>query len=187
MKRTHWLLLGALSWSGIANAQEIVDPFPYSGPASIGSSEPLFRYDDQERWKHGYMKDMPYYGGYHFFRPYNYHQVFSLTATAAGWGMPASMPNSQQFWHKYEDMTDLSRGDHSPLVPYEAPVQEWDHYPTPIRSGSWMTPAPANQLPRLETPGEQVQATADVVPARGTHSKAAAPSQGPSLPPAPAW
>lgn len=79
----------------------------FVGPASVGSSEPLFSYDDLERWKHGYLQIMPYYGGYHSFRPYNYKQVISQSQTAAGWGLSPTMPYSQQFWHHYEQQADL--------------------------------------------------------------------------------
>jgi len=81
----------------------------YYGSASIGSSEPLFSYDDQEPWKHGYLQVMPYYGGHHLFRPYNYKAVFAQSQVAAGWGMPNVMPYSQQFWHRYEQQADLSQ------------------------------------------------------------------------------
>lgn len=81
----------------------------YYGPASIGSSEPLFPYDDQEPWKHGYLQVMPFYGGHHVFLPYNYKAVFAQSQVAAGWGMPNVMPYSQQFWHRYEQQTDLSQ------------------------------------------------------------------------------
>lgn len=114
----------------------------YLGPASVGSNEPLFRYDDQERWKHGYIQSMPYYGGYHAFLPYNYHNVFGQSQTAAGWGMSPVLPYSQQFWHRYENMTDLSRGHHTPLIPYVPPVQEWDHFPKPYTPSSALPPAP---------------------------------------------
>lgn len=126
----------------------------YNGAGSVGSSEPLFRYSDQERWKHGWIKNMPYYEGYHAFRPYNYHHVFSQTQTAAGWGMPATMPYSQQFWHRYEKMSDLSRGDHSPVAPYVPPPSEWDHYPKPLRQGTFMPPVPAETLPSAGGPVE---------------------------------
>jgi len=120
----------------------------YNGPGSVGSSEPLFRYDDQERWKHGWVRNVPYYEGFHSFRPYNYHHVFSQAQTAAGWGMPATMPYSQQFWHRYEGMTDLSRGDHSPVAPYVPPPSEFDHYPRSIRNeGSNIVPGPAAAIP----------------------------------------
>jgi hypothetical protein len=124
----------------------------FSGPGSIGSGEPLFRYDDQERWKHGYIQNMPYYEGYHSFRPYNYHHVFSQAQTSAGWGMPATMPYSQQFWHRYENMVDLSRGDHTPVAPYIPPAKEFDHYPKPLRSGAMLTPAPVDTVPMEPSP-----------------------------------
>jgi hypothetical protein len=108
----------------------------FVGPASVGSGEPLFYYDDQERWKHGYLQIMPFYGGFFSFRPYNYHHVIGQSQTAAGWGMPAVMPYSQQFWNRYRDMTDLSQGDHSPVVPVEPPPEQFDHYPQPIH-GTW--------------------------------------------------
>src|SRR5690606_9966672 len=73
-------------------------PQAFEGAASIGSQEQLFPFDDQEPWKHGYRQVMPYYGGYHKYRPYNYHHVFGQTQTAASYGLP--MPYSQQFWHR---------------------------------------------------------------------------------------
>src|SRR5690606_35224698 len=72
----------------------------------------------------------------HAFRPYNYQHVFSQSQQAAAWGMPSVLPYSQQFWHRYEGMVDLSRGDHSPVTPYVAPVPEWNHYPTPLTPGT---------------------------------------------------
>lgn len=111
------------------------DAGSYMGP-SVGASEPMFRYDEQERWKHGYIQNVPYYEGFHSFRPYNYHHVFSQSQTAAGWGMSAVLPYSQQFWHKYEAQVDLSRGNHTPVTPYEAPIPQYDHHPKPIMPGS---------------------------------------------------
>jgi len=149
----------------------------YNGPGSVGSSEPLIRYDDQERWKHGLIRSMPYYEGYHSFRPYNYHHVFSQSQTSAGWGMPATMPYSQQFWHRYEGMTDLSRGDHSPVAPYVPPPSEFDHYPKPLREGTFLTPPPAEALPQgpgpapgifeEQTPGRSQFSSANILPAQG--------------------
>jgi len=131
----------------------------YNSPASIGSGEPLFRYDDQERWKHGWIRNMPYYEGYHSFRPYNYHHVFSQAQTSAGWGMPATMPYSQQFWHRYEGMTDLSRGDHSPVAPYVPPPEQFNHYPKPLWEGHPApspSPVPARPETSLPLPPEPV-------------------------------
>lgn len=100
MKRWMVVLLIGLGWAGKARAQEFV------GQESFGSNEPLYKYDDQEKWKHGWFQRMPYYGGHHTFRPYNYHHVFSQSSTAQNWGM--SMPYSQQFWHRYENAANLS-------------------------------------------------------------------------------
>jgi hypothetical protein len=168
MRYGYGILFGLLITAGTVRAQDAGYADAYSGPGSVGSNEPLFRYDDQERWKHGWVRNMPYYEGYHSFRPYNYHNVFGQSQTSVGWGMPATMPYSQQFWHRYEEMVDMSRGDHSPLAPYVAPPQEWDHYPKPIRPGAAVLPGPAEQLrsfvpPDIDGP---VPATTRVVPAQ---------------------
>lgn len=121
----------------------------FYGPASVGSSEPLFAYDDLEPWKHGYIQVMPFYGGFHSYRPYNYKQVFAQSQVAAGWGMPNTMPYSQQFWHRYEQQADLSL----PRVPqqpvYPAPTYQPGYAPqTDAGSQPWYLPvgaAPANQ------------------------------------------
>ena len=96
MTKAMWAALMTAAMAGTGLAQDFV------GPASVGSSEQLYPFDDQDRWKHGYLKEMPYYHGYHSFRPYNYHHVYSQSQTAAGWGMNPTTPYSQQFWHKYE-------------------------------------------------------------------------------------
>ena len=98
MTKAMWAALMTAAMAGTGLAQDFV------GPSSVGSSEQLYNYDDQERWKHGYLKEMPYYHGYQSFRPYNYHHVYSQSQTAAGWGMNPTSPQSQQFWHKYEQM-----------------------------------------------------------------------------------
>ncbi len=128
----------------------------YQGAGSVGSAEPLYRYDDQERWKHGYIQKMPYYEGYRAFRPYNYHHVFSQAQTSAGWGMPATMPYSQQFWHRYENMVDLSRGDHTPVAPYTPPPKPFEHYPKPIGPGAFITPQPHPLPPMQGSPSAEL-------------------------------
>lgn len=127
-------LVVCLVVSNSLQAQEM-----YLGGGSIGASEPLFQYDDQEPWKHGYLQEMPYYGGYHSFRPYNYKHLFSQSQTAAGWGMPSTMPYSQQFWHRYQHQVDLSQGGGIGTMPTPAPV------PVEIpQNGIW---APVQQAP----------------------------------------
>ena len=138
------LLLTVLVHQSASGQVAEVDPFLHPGPAPeyssgpVGSYEPLYFYDDQEPWKHGYIKVMPYYGGFHSFRPYNYHHVFSQSATAQRLGMSPVMPYSQQFWHRYEAMTDLSHGRHEPVFPNVEPPDELWKSPIPT------PPAPGN-------------------------------------------
>lgn len=107
MSKALWAAVFTAAMAGTSLAQD------YVGPQSVGSSqEQLYPYDDQEKWKHGYLKEMPYYHGYHSFKPYNYHHVFSQSQTASGWGMNPNTPYSQQFWHKYENMASPG----SPMV-----------------------------------------------------------------------
>jgi len=98
MTKAMWAALMTAAMASTSLAQD------YVGPDSVGSSEQLYPYDDQEKWKHGYLKEMPYYHGFHSFRPYNYHHVYSQSQTASGWGMNPNSPQSQQFWHKYQNM-----------------------------------------------------------------------------------
>ncbi|MBW3542135.1 MAG: hypothetical protein KY476_17835 [Planctomycetes bacterium] len=72
-----------------------------SGPVTFGGT--LYPFDSSEPWVHGYHQEMPAYGGYAVFRPYNYKHVFAQAQAAGGWGMSPTMPYSQQFWHRYSD------------------------------------------------------------------------------------
>ncbi|MEZ6055769.1 MAG: hypothetical protein R3C01_03600 [Planctomycetaceae bacterium] len=123
MVRFLWSLLALAAFTGTVSAQD------YIGGGSFGSSEPLYNYDDQESWKHGYMQVMPFYGGFHSGRPYNYHHVFSQTQTSVGWGLPHGMPYSQQWWHRYEAMADPGRSMTEPNG-YLGQVQPHQQYPT---------------------------------------------------------
>ncbi|WP_437204925.1 hypothetical protein [Planctomicrobium sp. SH664] len=186
MKKQSWAVLCLVLAGRVAAAQ---DPLSaqnvgygdaYLGASSVGSNEPLFRYDDQERWKHGYLHDMPYYGGYHSFLPYNYHNVFAQSQTAAGWGMSPVLPYSQQFWHRYENMTDLSRGHHTPLQPYLPPVREWDHYPKPYNPTTTSVPTPQQGMPVQNFGAQQSGSGYAVQPVAGSYPQYL-PSQ-PALP-----
>ncbi|TWT57191.1 hypothetical protein KOR42_05490 [Thalassoglobus neptunius] len=133
-------------------------PIQQAGPTvhgsfTVGNSEPLYFYDDQEPWKHGYIKVMPYYGGFHSFRPYNYHHIFSQSSTAQRFQMSPVMPYSQQFWHYYEAMTDLSQGNHEPVFP-SIPLNESTQLPPPLPDIT--PPEPALELEQSYSP-EPVQ------------------------------
>ena len=134
-------VVSALSALSVTATAQDYDPHTYRGevygPTSIGGIEPLFGYDDQEPWKHGYLHVMPYYGGHHKFLPYNYKAVFSQSQVAAGWGMPNVMPYSQQFWHRYENQADLSQPR---TPPYTAPQP--GYLPPGGNAQPWLSPAP---------------------------------------------
>lgn len=98
---TALIVLATISIADVASAQEFAADSTLRG-------ETLFPYDDQDPWKHGYIQVMPFYGGYHSFRPYNYKHVYAQSAQAAQWGVSAQAPYSQQFWHQYEGRTNLS-------------------------------------------------------------------------------
>jgi len=36
-----------------------------------GKYEQRYPFDSQQNWVHGYFQEIPAYGGYHYFRPYN--------------------------------------------------------------------------------------------------------------------
>ncbi len=87
----------------------------------------LYPYDGQEPWLHGYFREIPAYGGYHYFRPYNYRHVLPQSQAAGGWGMPPTLPYSQQFWHRYHDnavMNEELADPEEPAAP--PPASEWD-------------------------------------------------------------
>lgn len=180
MKRWIVAFVAGMGLINGALAQEFV------GPASMGSQEPLYKYDDQEKWKHGWMQDMPYYGGFHAFRPYNYHHVFGQATTAQGWGM--SQPYSQQFWHRYEHMTNLANaGDHGASMqpvpqqlqqPYPQQMFPQQQYP---QEQGYPQPLPQMYPPQDQQPIYQRQMEPQMMGPAGAWN---APPMLPQLPPA---
>lgn len=73
---------------------------PGFGPGGYGQGrgDPFYPYDGPEPWLRGQWQEIPAYGGYHFFRPYNYKHVLSQSQVAGGWGMNPVMPYSQSFF-----------------------------------------------------------------------------------------
>jgi hypothetical protein len=139
MLRFACLVLAFAGMAGSVIAQDEYQPYygggDYYGPASVGSSEPLFSYDDQEPWKHGYLQVMPFYGGHHLFLPYNYKSLLAQSQVAAGWGMPNVMPYSQQFWHRYAPQAELSQ----PRLE-TTPVPQPGHFPPSTVPQQWYGP-----------------------------------------------
>lgn len=105
-------------------APPVQQSVPYHDTAVVGSSvadertayttgglygEPLYPYDSQYPWMHGYFQEIPPYAGFRAFRPYNFRHVLSQSQVSGGWGMSPKMPYSQQFWHKYQERAAMRR------------------------------------------------------------------------------
>ncbi|MBN72302.1 MAG: hypothetical protein CME32_23855 [Gimesia sp.] len=65
--------------------------------------DPLYPFDSQYPWQHGYFQEISPYSGYHYFKPYNYRHVLSQTQTANGWGITPQLAYSQHFWNRYHE------------------------------------------------------------------------------------
>ena len=158
MRRNVWtvVVFALIASKGLAQDFTIGDPVP-------SASEPLFPYDDQEVWKHGWIKVIPYYGGYHSYRPYNYKNVFSQSAQSASWGMSPTAPYSQQFYHRYETITGaevpMSAIQNSPYGPHPSAgyQPQWDqlqqsqpHVSSPVSAGYEGVP-PTGTYPIIQT------------------------------------
>lgn len=70
------------------------------GGASTQGAEQLYNYDAREPWIHGHFQEIPAYGGYFSFRPYNYKHVLSQSQVAGGWGMSPTMPYSHEYFRR---------------------------------------------------------------------------------------
>ena len=75
----------------------------YGEGASYGSSTYEYAYpnfDAYEPWVHGYWQDLPAYGGFASYRPYNYRHVYVQSEVAGIWGTSTVMPNSHEYFRK---------------------------------------------------------------------------------------
>jgi hypothetical protein len=119
----------------------------YGGVTASGVSnsygEQLYSFEQQEPWLHGYFQEIPAYGGYYYYRPYNYKHVLSQSQTAAGFGMSPVMPYSQQFWHRYENRANLS-----PYVNEPGGVPPMPSGPMPVPAGPGMMPNDPGMAPQ---------------------------------------
>ena len=152
MLRPMCAVIVLASIAGKASAQDFygdVGAGGYLGAGSVGSQEPLYPYDDQEPWKHGYLQIVPYYGGYHSGRPYNYHHVFAQTQTSVGWGMPHGLPYSQQWYNRFDTMGDPGRS-------ISEPNGYFGYTPAPQTGSQWAQLGPI-QSPPMTGPIAPVQ------------------------------
>ncbi len=145
------------------------DPAGYSGGYAEGVSGPLgsdqlYPYDAQETWQHGYIQYMPFYGAYKHFRPYNYKNVLSQSQTAAGWGMSAKMPYSQQYWHRYHERSRM--GNNAPTQAYRSlPVFRQPNQQGQVPPQGHIPPQ--QFVPRGQRPQQPPQIQSPPVPQRG--------------------
>ena len=101
---------GAMPADAYYGGMATVGAYPSMGAAygSGSSMDQLYPYDAPDPWMHGYFQSMPAYGGFRYFRPYNYKHALAQSQTAGQWGISPAMPYSQQFWHRYQDKASLN-------------------------------------------------------------------------------
>ena len=103
---------------------------PAMQPVSPGGgpvTDPYLNYDAYEPWVHGYWQELPAFGGYAYFRPYNYRHVYVQSEVAASWATSAQMPYSQEYFRRareqgiYEQRTTATGRTGFPLVYRQRP------------------------------------------------------------------
>ena len=96
---------------------------PGGGPVT----DPYLNYDAYEPWVHGYWQELPAFGGYAYFRPYNYRHVYVQSEVATSWQTSAQMPYSQEYYRRareqglYEQRTTSTSRTGLPFVYRQKP------------------------------------------------------------------
>ena len=129
--------------------------YPNVAPGAYG--EPLYPYDSQERWIHGYFQRIPAYRGHEYFLPYNYKQLLGQSQAAAGWGMSPTHAYSQQFWHRYHQQATMGMtSTRQPYGPMQNPpaMMVQQHYPSaPVVQ---QLPVPQRMVPQQAVPTQTI-------------------------------
>jgi len=103
---------------------------PAMQPVSPGGgpvTDPYLNYDAYEPWVHGYWQELPAFGGYAYFRPYNYRHVYVQSEVATSWQTSAQMPYSQEYYRRpreqglYEQRTTSTSRNGLPFVYRQKP------------------------------------------------------------------
>ena len=103
---------------------------PAMQPVSPGGgpvTDPYLNYDAYETWVHGYWQELPAFGGYAYFRPYNYRHVYVQSEVATSWQTSAQMPYSQEYFRRareqglYEQRTTSTNRNGLPMVYRQKP------------------------------------------------------------------
>lgn len=127
---------------------------------SGGTYDPLYPYDFHETWVHGYWQEMPAYGGYKAFRPYNYKHVLSQSQLAGSWGERANMPYSGEYFRRMQPQASnydqkYSMHQQQMAMPTAAEIARF-------RAAQREIPASPASLGRSMTPGEIPQGYAEL-------------------------
>lgn len=89
--------------------------------------EDMYPYDAYDNWVHGHFQEIPAYGGYHFFRPYNYKHVLSQSQTSGGWGNSPQLPYSHEYFWRRQQQAGVAPAAPAHGSPYTSPI----HNPPP--------------------------------------------------------
>lgn len=91
--------------AGMSGGPAVGGPPPVTATGGSNGYEQLYPFDAYENWMRGQFQDIPAYGGFHGFRPYNYKHVLSQSQVAGGWGMSPSMPYSHDYFRRAQGIT----------------------------------------------------------------------------------
>jgi hypothetical protein len=118
--------------------------------------EEMYPYDAYDNWVHGHFQEIPAYGGYHFFRPYNYKHVLSQSQTSGGWGNSPQLPYSHEyFWRRSQQAGgQAAPGYGAPVYgsPYQSPNYTPPHSHVP-GVGQPSAPVYSQPVPVMPAPG----------------------------------
>lgn len=121
---------------------------------TAGYGEQLYRYDYQAPWHHYYFQEMPAYGGFNAFRPYNYKHLLAQSQAAGGWGLSPQMPYSQQYWHRYQQRALMQKMASTGVPTYTPALAQQPPTYAPNNVGNTYQPQP--QLGQPQFGGAQV-------------------------------
>lgn len=145
--------------------------FPADGSPVVSPTngiEQLQPFDAYEPWVHGHFQEIPAYGGYHLFRPYNYKHVLAQSQVAAGWGMSPQLAYSQDYFRRREQATMEQRMAPPAMTApqYEMPALR----PAPSRVRSAQRELAPEEYPTRKTSSLNRPSVMELTPPRAVDS-----------------
>ena len=123
---------GMSSGSWVAGAGGGYNPYDSVAAGGGGGGDQLYPFDSPEPWLHGHFQELPAYSGYSSFRPHNYKHVLAQMQVASRWGIPATMPYSHQWYHRYRQRAGMHPSWDTRLsATGPAPAQNYAASPAP--------------------------------------------------------